>query len=137
MENRNIEQKKEMKLYGIAFWLLAAVDVCHITIGTLYSAGNEVMLITLMTYKAATALLKVYLGARIIRQVKSNETAVKIRPQFLRVVLGAFAISLLLDIFYCFLVSDLVYGLIEVCNSSIAFIPLLGCRRNTEYEGWL
>ena len=37
--------------------------------------------------------------------------------------------KVLLDIYYCFLISDLMCGLIEVCNSSIAFIPLLGYQK--------
>ena len=53
----------------------------------------------------------------------------EVRPQVLRAFLTAFVISLLLDIYYCFLISDLVCGLIEVCNSSIAFIPLLGYQK--------
>lgn len=82
-----------------------------------------------MVYKAVVALLKIYLGARIMRQVKSCEVTTEIRPQVLRAFLTAFAISLPLDIYYCFLISDLVCGLIEVCNSSIAFIPLLGYQK--------
>lgn len=104
----------------------------HIIIGILYSAiaeTNGTLVITLMVYKAVVALLKIYLGARIMRQVKSCEVTTEIRPQVLRAFLTAFAISLPLDIYYCFLISDLVCGLIEVCNSSIAFIPLLGYQK--------
>lgn len=132
MGNSNPEWKKEMRLFGIVFWLLSLIDVFHIIIGILYSTvaeTNGTLIITLMVYKAAVALLKTCLGAWIMRQVKSCEVTTGIRQQVLRAFLAAFAISLLLDIYYCFLISDLVCGLIEVCNSSIAFIPLLGYQK--------
>ena len=137
MENRNAEWKKEMRLFGIVFWLLSFIDVCHIVIGMLYSAideANWALMLALMAYKAAVMLLKLYLGARIMRQAKNCAGASRLRPQILRAFLAAFVISLLLDIYYCFLASDLVYGLIEVCNSSIAFIPLLGCWKITKQD---
>lgn len=130
MRNSNTEWKKEMRLFGIVFWLLSLIDVFHIAIGILYSTvaeADHALLIAIMVYKAAVALLKISLGAWIMHQSRSCEGTTRIRPQVLRAFLAAFVISLLLDIYYCFLVSDLVYGLIEVCNSSIAFIPLLGC----------
>lgn len=132
MRNSNPEWKKEIRLFGIVFWLLSLIDVFHIIIGILYSTvaeTNGTLIITLMVYKAAVALLKTCLGAWIMRQVKSCEVTTEIRPQVLQTFLTAFAISLLLDIYYCFLISDLVCGLIEVCNSSIAFIPLLGYQK--------
>lgn len=132
MRNSNPEWKKEIRLFGIVFWLLSLIDVFHIIIGILYSTvaeTNGTLIITLMVYKAAVALLKTCLGAWIMRQAKSCEVTTEIRPQVLRTFLTAFAISLLLDIYYCFLISDLVCGLIEVCNSSIAFIPLLGYQK--------
>ena len=132
MGNGNTEWKKEMRLFGIVFWLLSLIDVFHIIIGILYptvTETNGTLIITLMVYKAAVALLKASLGAWIMCQVKSCEVTTEIRPQVLRAFLTAFAISLLLDIYYCFLISDLVCGLIEVCNSSIAFIPLLGYQK--------
>ena len=132
MRNSNPEWKKEIRLFGIVFWLLSLIDVFHIIIGILYSTvaeTNGTLIITLMVYKAAVALLKTCLGAWIMRQGKSCEVTTEIRPQVLRAFLTAFAISLLLDLYYCFLISDLVCGLIEVCNSSIAFIPLLGYQK--------
>ena len=132
MGKSNPEWKKEMRLFGIVFWLLSLIDVFHIIIGILYSTvaeTNGTLIITLMVYKAAVTLLKTCLGAWIMRQVKSCEVTTGIRQQVLRAFLTAFAISLLLDIYYCFLISDLVCGLIEVCNSSIAFIPLLGYQK--------
>lgn len=132
MRNSNPEWKKEIRLFGIVFWLLSLIDVFHIIIGILYSTvaeTNGTLIITLMVYKAAVALLKISLGAWIMRQVKSCEVTTGIRQHVLRAFLAAFAISLLLDIYYCFLISDLVCGLIEVCNSSIAFIPLLGYQK--------
>lgn len=132
MRNSNPEWKKEIRLFGIVFWLLSLIDVFHIIIGILYSTvaeTNGTLIITLMVYKAAVSLLKISLGAWIMRQVKSCEVTTGIRQQVLRAFLTAFAISLLLDIYYCFLISDLVCGLIEVCNSSIAFIPLLGYQK--------
>ena len=132
MGNSNPEWKKEIRLFGIVFWLLSLIDVFHIIIGILYSTvaeTNGTLIITLMVYKAAVSLLKISLGAWIMRQGKSCEVTTEIRPQVLRAFLAAFAISLLLDIYYCFLISDLVCGLIEVCNSSIAFIPLLGYQK--------
>lgn len=135
MKISNTEQKKELRLFGLTFWLMAFIDACHITIGMLYPMCDEAeraLMIALMAYKAAVAMLKLSLGAWIIYQAKSCEGATRISPQVLRVFLAAFVISLLLDIYYCFRVSDLVYGLIEVCNSSIAFIPLLGCWKITK-----
>ena len=132
MGNSNPEWKKEIRLFGIVFWLLSLIDVFHIIIGILYSTvaeTNGTLIITLMVYKAAVSLLKISLGAWIMRQGKSCEVTTEIRPQVLRAFLAVFAISLLLDIYYCFLISDLVCGLIEVCNSSIAFIPLLGYQK--------
>ena len=132
MRNSNPEWKKEIRLFGIVFWLLSLIDVFHIIIGILYptvAETNGTLIITLMVYKAAVALLKTCLGAWIMRQGKSCEVTTEIRPQVLRAFLTAFAISLLLDLYYCFLISDLVCGLIEVCNSSIAFIPLLGYQK--------
>lgn len=73
MGNSNTEWKKEMRLFGIVFWLLSLIDVFHIIIGILYSAiaeTNSTLVITLMVYKAVVALLKIYLGARIMCQVK-------------------------------------------------------------------
>ena len=73
MGNSNTEWKKEMRLFGIVFWLLPLIDVFHIIIGILYSTiaeTNGTLVITLMVYKAVVAQLKIYLGARIMCQVK-------------------------------------------------------------------
>lgn len=37
MGNSNTEWKKEMRLFGIVFWLLPLIDVFHIIIGILYA----------------------------------------------------------------------------------------------------
>ena len=74
MGNSNTEWKKEMRLFGIVFWLLSLIDVFHIIIGILYSTiaeTNGTLVFTLMVYKAAVALLKTCLGAWIMRQGKS------------------------------------------------------------------
>ena len=86
MGNGNNEWKKEMRLFGIVFWLLSLIDVFHIIIGILYptvAETNGTLIITLMVYKAAVALLKTYLGAWIMRQGKSCEVTTEIRPQVL------------------------------------------------------
>ena len=60
MGNGNNEWKKEMRLFGIVFWLLSLIDVFHIIIGILYptvAETNGTLIITLMVYKAAVASL--------------------------------------------------------------------------------
>lgn len=122
------EQKKELRLYGIVFFLLAAIDVCHITVGAMFYLEyrtDRALMIAMMAYKAVIVLIKLYLGEKILRQVRNAKSS-GIRLQIMKAMLIAFVISLLMD-GYCLLTGDIVYGLIEVCNSGTAFIPLLGC----------
>lgn len=122
------EQKKELRLYGIVFFLLAAIDVCHITVGAMFYLEyrtDRALMIAMMAYKAVIVLIKLYLGEKILRRVRNAKSS-GIRLQIMKAMLIAFVISLLMDC-YCLLTGDIVYGLIEVCNSGTAFIPLLGC----------
>lgn len=128
------KDKSEARTFGIAFLLLAVIDMCQIAIAILRvdrgAAWDDAQHLAVMAaaYTALVCMIKLRLGIQILCFTSERNYTLEYQKTMI-VIRIISVISLVLSIVLTFWSEDLVDSAIEIGNSGLTVLLLFGCLR--------